>query len=118
LQYVLPVQAWQMLMALPLLSRVLTDWNPSAQKQSEGCDELAFEVQFMGHALLMPPEHQNPGRQGWQGWLLTPEKPALQKHDCGLEPCGADTAFAVQFWRLPPMQYEFAGHCWQLVEGP
>ena len=78
------MQAWQTSMAWPLLSRVLTDSKPSAQKQSAGRVALALDVQFKGHALLAPPEHQKPGRHGLQGWLSVPYVPALQTQDCGL----------------------------------
>ena len=83
-------------MAWPLLSRVLTDWNPSAQKQLAIPVALAYDVQFRGHALLTPPAHQNPGLQGWHGRLLAPEDPGLHTHDCGLALCGADAELAVQ----------------------
>ena len=106
------------MMALPLLSRVLIDSNPSMQKQSATREALVLEVQFMGHGLLTPVEHQKPGLQGMQGWLLLPVDPGLQMHDCGLALCGADSELAVQLRILPPVQYALAGHGWQLVAGP
>ena len=80
--------------------------------------ELALDVQLRGHAFLAPPGHQKPGGHGWHGSLSVPYSPALQKHACGLALCGGDTELAVQLNSLPPMQYAFDGHRWQLLTGP
>lgn len=78
LQYVLFGQARQTLMALPLLSLVLTVWKPSAQKQLLTRVALTLEVQFMGHAFGTPVQHQKPGPHGWHGALCVPLYPAAQ----------------------------------------
>ena len=78
LQYVFSAQSVQTVMEFPLASLVATAWYPSAQKQSVTRRAVALEVQLVGHWLAMPVQHQNPGPQGWHGWLAVPLKPGAQ----------------------------------------
>jgi hypothetical protein len=78
LQYVLLVQTVHTVMELPLASLVATASCPSLQKQSVTRLAIGGEVQFEGHWLLTPVQHQEPGLHCWQGWLAVPLYPGAQ----------------------------------------
>ena len=63
---------------LPLLLLVATDRYPSAQKQSVERDAPSSEVMFIGHSLMIPVQHQNPGLHRSHGALPTPAYPGAQ----------------------------------------